>query len=102
MGVFNGKTEDAIRVKWYANYSFVREATIDTLIRYVVKGIPPGGFMSAVLANDLFDAVGRADTDSMFELSAIVKMIWNDCPGSCWGDRDAVREWISNGGCPDG
>lgn len=60
---------------------------------YVEDGTPPGGFLTAVLSNDLFGAIGRADPDSMMDLKNIIGYIYNDCPGNCWGSKEKVRDY---------
>ena len=44
-----------------SDYCNINPDTIQSLRRYADQGIPTGGFLQAVLANDLMEAVGRAD-----------------------------------------
>ena len=53
----------------------------------------PGGFLTAVLSNDLFDAYGRADEFSKADMDTIVKFVYNRLPGDCWGTRERVKQW---------
>jgi len=64
------------------------------LDRYVKGGIKTGGFLYAVLTNDLFEAVGRADIESRINLFDICDYIYNKVPLSCWGSKEKVKEWI--------
>lgn len=66
--------------------------------RYIMKGIAPGGFLEAVLENNLFDAVSRADTENVDALKDWVLFIYNCVPSLCWGSRSTVTEWMTRGG----
>jgi hypothetical protein len=61
---------------------------------YVQQGVPPGGFLEAVLAHDLFEAFGRADENNIAAMFGIVSYIYNDVPSTCHGSYDRVRSWI--------
>jgi hypothetical protein len=74
----------------------MRPLTKDTIDRYVEKGIEPGGFLTAVFENNLFEAVARADSLSIAELPEIVKYIYNNCPIGCWGSREAFQSWMKS------
>ena len=64
------------------------------LDRYVNHRIRPGGFLEAVLSNDLFEAMARADVVSRECLFDICKYIYNELPGDCWGSRGRVERWL--------
>lgn len=68
--------------------------TIDALDRYVEHRIPTGGFLQAVLENDLFAAMGKADVYNRQSLFDIVEYIYNELPRACWGSPDAVKAWL--------
>jgi len=68
--------------------------TKESLERYVNHRIQPGGFLTAVLSNDLFGAVGSADSFSRVALADICQYIYNEVPGNAWGSRDAVRNYL--------
>lgn len=70
----------------------------NALAMYVVEGIQPGGFLSAVLANDLFEAVARADGSNRKILPEWVRAVFNVVPTRAWGSRDAVQAWVEQGG----
>lgn len=71
----------------------IPEYTKAALNRYIKHGIMPGGFLTAVLSNDLFGAVAHADSDNMLAIPDIVKFIYMECPSSCWGSRQAVLDY---------
>jgi len=64
------------------------------LDRYVQAKIRPGGFLYAVLTNDLFGALHRADNESRYHLDEIVRHIWHQLPGECWGSVAKVEAWL--------
>ena len=71
---------------------------IGTLERYIEHGIPTGGFVEAVLSNDLFDAMARADDINQHLIHEIVSWIYNYAPSSCHGSRERCFQWIKAGG----
>ena len=51
-------------LKLQDSYGNIPEHMLQSLNLYVKKGVPVGDFLTAVLSNDLFEAVGRADNDN--------------------------------------
>lgn len=84
-----------IKLNW-AGYEHIPEHTKQSLAIYVVDRIAPGGFLTAVLENDLFLAVSRADSQNIECLPDIVKFIYNRCPMGCHGSKEAVDYWLSS------
>lgn len=70
---------------------------MDAVKRYVINRIPPGSFLSAVICNDLREAVGRADDENAANLSNWVRFFYNYTPSGCWGSPDNFQRWLSNG-----
>lgn len=70
----------------------------DAIDLYVDKGIQPGSFTTAVLANDLKGAFGRADVISERNMKQIVSYVYNNIPSLCQGSYDKVDNWIKRGG----
>lgn len=77
-----------------SNYN-LPELTLSGLDRYVHERIPCGGFLTAVLSNDLFGAYAKADLTNTIAMSQIVKFIYNEIPSGCWGSREKVDAWLS-------
>lgn len=69
--------------------------TLDALHMYECKGIPTGGFLYAVLTNDLFAAVEAADTDNIKALKAICEYVYNQLPAGAWGSPEKVKAWLN-------
>lgn len=68
------------------------------ITRWVEHGIYPGGFLTAVLENNLRDAVQRADEDNSRMLAGWVRFIYNYCPSGCWGSLEHVERWAVEAG----
>ncbi len=62
---------------------------------YIEKHNPTGGFLEAVLSNDLKESFGRADFISRAGLEDIVAFLYNCAPSSCWGSSKKYKTWIS-------
>lgn len=76
--------------------SLVPEHLRDGLARYLVHFIRPGDFLTAVLSNDLKEAVNRSDEESRRGLVNLVQFLMWDVPGTCWGSPDRVAAWLAN------
>ena len=61
---------------------------------YIEDGCPTGGFLYALLTNDLRGAVARADENNMRVLVEWVHWLYNEAPSLCWGSPDRVTEWM--------
>lgn len=68
----------------------------ESLKRYVEDRIPTGGFLRAVLENDLFTASSKADFENRYQLHEICNYIYNNLPSKCWGDKKTVEQWLQN------
>ncbi len=64
------------------------------LDRYVNHKILPGGFLMKVLSNDLFGAVGQADSENAAALPDIVRYIYNQLPANAWGSQELVYKFV--------
>lgn len=65
------------------------------LIRYLEEGVPTGGFLEAVLSNDLREAIGRADLQSREGLLALVGWLHMEAPAVSHGSADRYRCWLA-------
>lgn len=68
----------------------IPDYTMESLREYLLEGTPVGGFLQAVLENDLFQAVGRADSENLRAFGRIVALIYNVFPMPA---RD-YEEWL--------
>lgn len=65
------------------------------LIRYVVDGVLPGGFLQACLCASLIEAARRGDPHSLMSLPGVVMFLEHYAPEDCWGSVGKVRAWTS-------
>ena len=65
---------------------------------YVMRGIPGGSFMTAVMENDLMGAAGRADSSNSARLGDWAMFVYNYTPSQCHGSPEKVTAWIERGG----
>ena len=77
-----------------SEYANIPEMTLDALTRYVEKRIPTGGFLRAVLTNDLMGAMAKADIANQEALPSICKYVYNRVPSGCWGNEEIVDSWL--------
>lgn len=69
-----------------------------SLVEYIMTGRPVGGFLSAVLENDLIAAVNRADEKNAKALVNYIKFLWNHAPNGCFGYTGVTEYWRERGG----
>ena len=81
-----------------ANYIFrdfyIPEYMMEGLRRYIDHGQRPGGFLTAVICNDLRQACATADDVNLRNIPAYVAYFYNEAPSPCWGSREKMDKWI--------
>lgn len=70
------------------------QGLIDSYVKFRRE---PGGFVRAVLENDLAMAVGRADHTSYAHLREIVSYVHWEVPSGCHGSPEKVQKWLDRG-----
>lgn len=78
-------------------YRDIPEHTKEALMNYFNRCWEPGGFLMAVLCNDLYGAASKADHINGPELANIVKWVINEAPYGSYGDRETVNDWLKRG-----
>jgi hypothetical protein len=53
------------------------------LVNYIEFHIPPGGFLTAMIRGDLFEAVRRADANSLKAITLIAVWLDRNAPEMC-------------------
>jgi hypothetical protein len=66
----------------------------ESLHGYARYKVPTGGFLRAVLANDLVGAFSKGDKESLAALKDIASYVYNELPSDCWGSYKIVNEWL--------
>lgn len=72
----------------------IPDMTKENLERYVSHGCHPGGFLYAVLTNDLIGSVANADKFNREALVETVAYIYKALPHTCWGSKEKVTAWM--------
>lgn len=85
-------------IVFYNEYLEIPEATRDALTHFITSGQPTGGFLHAVLCNDLCDAAIRADLEHRKCLALIATWIYHRAPPDCHGSAEVVRKWALHRG----
>lgn len=65
-----------------------------SLMRYIEHGLLPGGFLTAMLENDLVGAAKLADEYNVLILGDIILWIVENLPLESHGSPEAVSKWI--------
>lgn len=81
-----------------ANWSLIPEHCREGLEEYILNGTESGGFLMAVVENDLRRAVESADFTNRRVLDGYVMFLNNYAPRECWGSPVKVGKWIARGG----
>jgi hypothetical protein len=76
----------------------MKTETKESIDQYIKNGYIPGDFLLAVLANNLVQALHRADEDNSRDLREIIRYIGERAPAACWGSQQAVCRWMKLGG----
>ncbi len=74
-------------------YPAIPDRLLEPLYGHIEHGCPTGGFLRAVLSNDLKESFGRADEESRIVLFDIVMFLYNNAPAPCWGSPEEVKAW---------
>jgi hypothetical protein len=78
-----------------SDYSAIPEITRESIDAWVESSRPVGGFLEAVLCNNLRESFARADLHNRAAMFDIVSYLYNECPSACWGSPSRYREWAN-------
>ena len=81
---------------YYHNWNLRNRDLAQTLENYLMRGFPPGGFTTAVLAGDLFAAVAKADHWNRPAIAEIAQEVLWTCPQGALGSYKAVKDWCND------
>ena len=76
------------------NYNEIPEYMRRGMKLYLEYGEQPGGFLTAVLANDLHFAVKKADVNNRFHLLQYIDFFLGELPDRAWGSYENVYYWM--------
>jgi hypothetical protein len=88
--------EDAEASLDYIGMGVMPVHTKDSMSRYLLHGMPPGGFLTSCLVGDLFAACQMADTANSRNLHAIAQWIMHYAPPECYGSVQKVEAWLAD------
>ena len=74
----------------------IPDHTQEALEHYLLRGYEPGGFLTSMLAGDLYRAISVADTVNRQMMWAIGRWIINNAPRGSWGSYDSVSAWCDD------
>lgn len=77
-------------------YELIRPEIRRALDRWAESAHPIGHFLTAVVSNDLMNAVAYADDQNLIALPAILTYLYNEFPSGCWGSPKKVEGWIND------
>jgi len=84
------------KINWRNDEYFIPERMMPGITRYIEQGIRPGKFLTAVICNNLKEAVWQADDENIRNLPAYVTYFHNEAPSACWGSKEAMDQWIAS------
>lgn len=85
-----------------ADWSLIPSHMHGAVKRYVMHGVPPGNFLTAVLCNDLKESFARADDDNAASMHGWVRFLYNYMPSNSYGSPELFKNWLGNGGLRGG
>ena len=66
----------------------------EAIFNYLVYGWEPGGFLTAVMANDLYRAATVSDIANVNNLAYVAKFVVYALPQACYGNYDQIKNWL--------
>lgn len=80
----------------YKSQGFYIPSRMESGIKmWIDHGVMPGGFIRAIIENDLRSAVERADSENLANIPAYVSYFYNEAPMMCWGSKERVENWAA-------
>ena len=67
----------------------------DSLDLYVNKHLSGGGFLTALLENNLVETFARADANNSTMIREYIEHLYWCMPGNCWGSPQKVNDWLN-------
>lgn len=72
---------------------YIPPRMMDLIEQWVKHAAEPGSFLTAIIQNDLKQAVANADEENVHNLAAYVSYFYNEVPIACWGSPKAMEQW---------
>lgn len=75
---------------------YIPDRMMPSLKRYIEEKKAPGGFLTAVIQNDLSEACATADDENLRNLPAYAAYLYNFAPMDSWGSKEKMKAWIKS------
>lgn len=72
----------------------IPERMMSSIKLYINERVEPGGFLTAVIQNNLKEAVGKADEENIGNIPAFIVYFYNEAPAACWGSLENMEAWL--------
>lgn len=66
----------------------------DSIDEYVSARTPVGGFLTALLTNNLTETFARGDSRNQEFIREYVEHLYWCVPSTCWGSEEKVAVWL--------
>ena len=76
----------------------IRGRMLVAIENYIEHGQSVGGFLQAVISNNLKESFQRADDENRKNLVAFVDFLTWEAPATCWGSSEKYSDWVKSGG----
>lgn len=88
------RTREIVKARLDKHFHLIPEHMRDGVRMYVFDFVEPGGFLTAVLENDLAGAVARADHINLQHIAEWGQFLLWAMPRAAWGSPEAVQSWL--------
>jgi hypothetical protein len=76
------------------DYTQIPPLMMGRLKAYAERHEPVGGFLTAVIKNDLADACAKADDVNVEIITVYSAWLYNEAPSACWGTPAKHAAWL--------
>jgi len=76
-------------------WGYLTDNCKSAMFNYLLHGWEPGGFLTAVLTNDLYRAALVCDFENAKNLTFVARWVYHSLPRICYGDQARMNEWCS-------
>ena len=80
----------------HQHYAILPEHGRTGMRRYFEQHINPGGFLRALLNNDLLGSFKRADDINLPRIHDYVTFLYAHAPCDSWGSVESVKKWVAS------
>lgn len=72
----------------------ITDGMMGSIQDYIENRVRPGGFLSAIICNDLKKAVMFANDINIKNIPAFVEYFYNNAPTNYWGSDLKMNHWL--------